>query len=88
MNTILLIVLLNPYYLRNLIEFLGPQYYAAANTPFMDHMAPNLLLLRGWSELIFGDIVNAPIALFFDYCALFSAFFPWQELVFYPDAIG
>ena len=33
-------------------------------------MAPKLLTLRGWSELIFGAIVSEPLALFFDYCAL------------------
>ena len=31
MSAILLIALVNPYYLRNLIEFLGQQYYYAAN---------------------------------------------------------
>jgi hypothetical protein len=70
MSAILLIVIANPYYLRNLIEFLSQQYYTATNAPFMDQMAPNLLALRGWSELIFGAIVSIPTALFFDYCAL------------------
>ena len=61
---------MNPYYLRNLIEFLGHQYYMAANVPILDNLAPKLLTLRGWSELIFGVINSAPLALFFDCCAL------------------
>ncbi len=70
MSAILLIALMNPYYLRNLIEFLGQQYYMAANATFLDNLAPNVLTLRGWSELIFGAIASAPFALFFDYCAI------------------
>jgi hypothetical protein len=70
MSAILLIALVNPYYLRNLIEFLGQQYYYAANAPLLDNLGPKVLTLRGWSELIFGAITSAPLALFFDYCAL------------------
>jgi hypothetical protein len=70
MSAILLIALMNPYYLRNLIEFLGQQFYNAANLRTLDNMAPKLLTLRGWSELIFGAIGSEPLALFFDYCAL------------------
>ena len=70
MSAILLIALVNPYYLRNLIEFLGQQYYMAANATFLDSLAPSVLTLRGWSELLFGAITSAPLALFFDYCAL------------------
>jgi hypothetical protein len=69
MSAILLIALMNPYYLRNLIEYLGQQYYMAANTAFMVNMAPDVLTLRGWSELIFG-VTSGPFALFFDYCLL------------------
>ena len=42
----------------------------AANATFLDNLAPNLLTLHGWSELIFGTIASAPLALFFDYCAI------------------
>ena len=56
MSAILLIALVNPYYLRNLIEYLGQQFYNAANLRTLDNMAPKLLTLRGWSELIFGAI--------------------------------
>ena len=70
MSTILLIVLLNPYYLRNLIQFLGQQYYTAAHATSMSTSAPNVLSLDGWSELIFGAAATPPIALFFDCCAI------------------
>ena len=71
MSSILLIALMNPFYLRNLIEFLAQQYKLAANaTLLVDHMAPKVLTLRGWSELIFGAITSASSALFFDYCAI------------------
>ena len=70
MSAVLLIALVNPYYLRNLIEFLGQQYYMASNAKFLDSLAPSVLTLRDWSELLFGAITSAPLALFFDYCAL------------------
>ena len=70
MSAILLIALLNPYYLRNLIEFLGQQYYMASNAKFLDNLAPSVQTLRDWSELIFGTIASAPVAMFFDGCAL------------------
>jgi len=70
MSAILLIALINPYYLGNLIGFLARQYYVAANAPILDNLVPNILNLRGWSELIFGAITNAPLAWFFDSCAL------------------
>jgi hypothetical protein len=75
MSAILLIALINPYYLGNLIEFLGQQFYTATNAPFMDHMAPNLLALPGWSELIFGTVLTTRIAWFFDSCVLSMALF-------------
>src|SRR5260370_18782842 len=71
MSAILLIALMNPYYLRNLIGFLGYQYNLAANAASLwDNVAPNVLTLRGWSEIIFGAITSAPFALSFDYCAV------------------
>ena len=70
MSAILLIALVNPYYLRNFIEFLSQQYYMAANARSLDNLAPNVLTLRGWSELIFGAITTAPLDLFFDYCVI------------------
>ena len=66
LSAILLIALMNAFYLRNLLEFLAQQYYIAANAPFLEHMAPKILTLRGWSELIFGTINNSPLASFFD----------------------
>ena len=70
MGAILLIALMNPFYLRNLVGFLSRQYYLAANAHFLEHTMPNVLILRSWSELIFGTASNAPFALFFDYCAI------------------
>ena len=71
MSAILLIVLMNPYYLRNLIVFLGFQYTLAANAASLwDNVAPNLLTLHGWSELIFGGIASARYVLFLDCCTL------------------
>jgi hypothetical protein len=70
MSAILLTAIMNPFYLRNLIEFLGQQFSIAINGANMEHLAPNLLTLRGWSELIFGETSGAPLASFFDYCVI------------------
>ena len=70
MSAVLLIVLVNPFYLRNLIEFLGQQYYLAANLTALDNLAPNVLTLRGWSELIFGAVTSKPLASSFDCCTI------------------
>jgi hypothetical protein len=66
MSAILLTALMNPFYLRNLIQFLGQQYYTAAHATSMNTSAPNVLSLNGWSELIFGVAANAPFALLLD----------------------
>jgi hypothetical protein len=59
MGSILLIALMNPYYLRNLIEFLAYQYSLAANAGSLwESVAPNVLTLGGWSELIFGPVAG------------------------------
>jgi hypothetical protein len=70
LSAMILIALLNPYYLRNLFQFLGLQYYFAAHAPLMKQMAPNILTLRGWSELIFGSLTSGPLGLFLDGCTL------------------
>jgi hypothetical protein len=70
MSVIFLTAIMNPFYLRNLIEFLGQQFSIAINGANMEHLAPNLVTLRGWSELIFGDTNSAPLASFFDYCVI------------------
>jgi hypothetical protein len=70
MSALLLIALMNPYYLHNFIEFLAQQYYLPANAAFLDSLAPKVLTLRGWSELIFGVIANPPLAWFFDGCTV------------------
>jgi hypothetical protein len=70
MSALLLIAFMNPFYLGNLIEFLGQQYYLAANVKSLDNLAPNILTLRGWSELMFGAVTGSPINLIFDYCAI------------------
>jgi hypothetical protein len=66
MCAILIIALVNPYYLHNMIGFLGQQYYFAANVPSLDNLAPNILTLRGWSELVFGVSPTPSWTLFFD----------------------
>jgi hypothetical protein len=66
MISIPLIAVMNPYYLSNLIEFLGKQYYLASELTRLDNLAPNVLTVRGWSELIFGFFANASVALLFD----------------------
>jgi hypothetical protein len=72
MSAILLIVLMNPLYLGNLIEFLGYQYNLVAGAGSLwDKVAPNVLTLPGWSEIIFGNMVSAPFALLFD-CSVIS----------------
>jgi hypothetical protein len=71
MSAILLITLVNPYYLRNLVEFLGYQYNLVANAASLwDNAAPDVLTLRGWSDLIFGDITSPSLVLVFEGCAL------------------
>jgi len=70
MSSILIIALVNPFYLRNLIEFLGQQYYFAAHVPSLGNLAPNILTLRGWSELIFGAGTSPSLASLFDFGAI------------------
>jgi hypothetical protein len=70
MSALLLVALMNPFYLRNLIDLLGSQYVMATNATILDHMAPNVLTVRGWSELIFGAVTGLSFAVFFDFCAL------------------
>jgi hypothetical protein len=70
MSVVLLIAFMNPFYLPNLIEFLGQQYYLAANVKSLDNLAPNVLTLPGWSELIFGAMIGSPFNLIFDCCAI------------------
>jgi hypothetical protein len=71
MSAILLTALINPYYLHNLLEFLGYQYNLAANAASLwDNVAPNVLTLHGWSELIFGANISSSFALFFDCCTI------------------
>jgi hypothetical protein len=62
----LLVAFVNPFYLRNSIEFLSQQYKLAGSSTFLDNLAPDVLTLRGWSELIFGVITSAPFTLLFD----------------------
>ena len=81
MSVILLVALLNPFYLRNLLEFLGQQYHVAANAPLMEHMAPNVLTLRGWSELIFGATTNRPWAWIFDCLAILLALLSFAGVI-------
>jgi hypothetical protein len=83
MSAILLIAFANLYYLRNLIEFLERQYYVAANADMM-HMAPNILTLRGWSELNFGAFAGSPLALLFDGCTILLGVIFLAGAIFLP----
>jgi hypothetical protein len=60
---ILLVALLNPFYIRNLITFLSGQYFTAAIGRFMDDLVPHVLTVSGWSEILFG-VVDQPWQLF------------------------
>src|ERR1700730_6053859 len=82
MSAVLLTALVNPYYLRNLIRFLARQYHFAANMTLLDNLAPKLLTLGGWTELIFGSIVSAPVALFFDYSAILLGLLFFAGVIF------
>jgi hypothetical protein len=66
MGGLLLIALMNPCYIRNLIQFLGQQYYIASKGDFLAGMGPNVVTVPGWSQLFFGIITGAPFASFFD----------------------
>jgi hypothetical protein len=70
MSAILITALLNPLYLTNFVHFLVQQTHLAANPALLDSLAPKILTLRGWSELLFGVATNSQFALFFDYCTL------------------
>jgi hypothetical protein len=71
MSAILLIALVNPYYLRNLIGFLGHQYELAANSAVLrPDLAPKILTLGDWSALLFGSTTTPPWPLLFDCCTL------------------
>jgi hypothetical protein len=71
MSSILLIALVNPFYLGNLIEFLAYQYSLAANAGSLwDNAAPNVLTLGGWSELMFGSVARFSVTWLSD-CATF-----------------
>jgi hypothetical protein len=64
MSSLLLVVLVNPYYLRNLIEFLAYQYSLAANAGSLwNNIMPNVVTLGGWSEVLFGPVAGFPLAL-------------------------
>jgi hypothetical protein len=63
MSAILLVALMNPFYLRNLIVFLGQQFYMARNDALLDNLMPKVLTLDGWSEIIFGVITGSPMVL-------------------------
>jgi hypothetical protein len=50
--------------LRNVIEFLAYQYNLAANAGSLwDNVAPNVLTLGGWSEIIFGPVAGFDLTL-------------------------
>jgi hypothetical protein len=75
MSSLLLVVLVNPYYLRNLIEFLAYQYSLAANAGSLwDNVMPNVLTVAGWSEVLFGPVAGFPLTLL-SHCGVFLLVF-------------
>ena len=53
---ILLVALLNPFYIYNLINFLSQQYFLTLHSRSIDQLLPNFLTLRGWSAVLFGAV--------------------------------
>ncbi len=74
LGAILLVAAANPFYLNNFIVFLGKEYSLAANFTQLESLGPNVRTVRGWAELIFGFIQDAPLASFLDYCAIFCVY--------------
>jgi hypothetical protein len=54
LSAILIVALVNPFYIYNLIAFLSQQYFIASKGRFMDELVTNPLNLRGLSEVLFG----------------------------------
>jgi hypothetical protein len=74
MGAILLIACLNPYYLRNMIEFLGYQYNLAAHAASLwDNVAPDIVTLDGWTAIIFGNFASGPLISWFAGCTILLA---------------
>ncbi len=53
LSGILLVALVNPFYVYNLIRFLSQQYFVALH---MKSLLPDFLTLRGWSAVLFGAV--------------------------------
>jgi len=69
---ILLVVLLNPFYIYNLICFLSQQYFLALHATSLEQMLPNFLNLRGWSAVLFGP-VDSRWVLLVEFCGVVFA---------------
>ena len=69
LSAILIVALLNPFYIYNLIAFLSQQYSIASKGRFMDELVTNPLSLRGWSEALFGT-VDPKWIIFFEFCGV------------------
>jgi hypothetical protein len=82
LGAILLVALVNPFYINNLISFLEQQYLTAAQSqPMMNNLIPGVLTLRGWSEALFG-VMPSRIAPLFEICAVAFAFLAIPGLMF------
>ena len=84
MSSILLVALLNPFYLRNLIEFLAQQFYYAANVASLKGLAPDILSLPGWSELLFGAVAGTRLKLLLGSCAILLGLLFLSGVIFLP----
>jgi hypothetical protein len=69
LSAILIVALLNPFYIYNLIAFLSGQYFMASKGRFMDELVTNPLSLRGLSEVLFGT-VDPGWTIFLQFCGV------------------
>jgi len=68
-SAILIVALLNPFYIYNLITFLSQQYFMASKGRFMDELVTNPLSLRGLSEALFGA-ADPRWTIFLEFCGV------------------
>jgi hypothetical protein len=80
-GTILLVALLNPFYIADLIVFLQQQYLNALKADAINNLIPGVLSLQGWSEALFG-VLPSRIASLFEVVALSFVFLAIPGLIF------
>jgi len=72
-GAVLLVVLVNPFYIPDLISFLAQQYLTVTGSTGLNSLMPGVLTWRGWSEALFGVMPDrvAPIV---EICAIAFVF--------------